>query len=104
MLAEMRPGQLREWMALEVVEPMEPLLALALGAIAALLYNANRGKDADALHPEDFFPHLKAPEREPTPEEVAHAAKRLRWQAKLAAWKTGNVLMPSVRPPEMPTG
>jgi hypothetical protein len=95
----------REWPQFAAIRPFGAIMeGLYHGTVAALLYNANRGKDADARHPEDFFPHLKQPERAPTPEEAAHEAKRLRWQAKIAAWKTGNVFMPSVRPPEPPTG
>lgn len=99
MLARMSARTYRLWLKYEEVEPLDPMLALGLGTISSLLYNANRGENADALRPEDFFPQLKQPEREPTPEQAAEQSKRMHWKMKLAAWKTGNVFMPSVKPP-----
>lgn len=100
MLADMDPDDWAEWTQFAELEPFGATMdGLYHGTVASLLYNANRGKDADALKPEDFFPHLKQPEREPTPEQAAQEAKRTHWKMKIAAWKTGNVFMPSVRPP-----
>lgn len=101
MLDDMDDADWQEWMAYEEAEPLNPHLAYGLGLIASLLFNINREKGAQAWTPETVFPFLKnslcKPMKslpDPAPELTA---KRRHWQAKIASWKTGNMLMPSVR-------
>ena len=104
MLDDMDDEDWREAAEFEALEPLNPHLARVLALIASLLFNANKKEDAEPWTPETIFPWLAEPKPVLTPqEEEERAAKRLRrmqWEAKIAAWKTGNVFMPSVRPPE----
>lgn len=103
MLDDMDDDDWREWPEYLALEPIPTETARGLGLIAALLFNANKPEKADPWTPETIFPWLKEPEPERTPEEeealAIRRSTRLHWQAKIAAWKTGNVFMPPLRPP-----
>lgn len=52
-------GKLARWLAYFQLEPFGPVQEdLRSGWIASLIYNSNRGKDAEAKGPEFFFPSL----------------------------------------------
>ncbi len=70
LLARVSSRELSEWRVYAQMEPFGSLRAdYRAGVLAALTANINRGEDAETVAPDDFFPELKEPEPEETPEE-----------------------------------
>lgn len=79
MLRHIDSAELTEWMAYEQISgPLGPARAdVHAGIVAAVIYNANRGKGQKARKPDDFIPQWD--QRKPQT-----------WQEQLAAIRAAN--------------
>lgn len=82
LLAEITSSEIVEWQAFGRIEPFGGAAEdYRAGIGAAMTYNANRGKDSDAVHPLELFPwsepEVAAPKPVQSPEEIAREIRAL---------------------------